>query len=136
MYTYKARGAIAVGDSVVVEAHGALCIATVVGVDAAPRLDLDSDLDYKWIVQRVDRTEYDKAQYEEQEFADTLQHVEAIRQREELMNSMAAHLPPGTVARAMFDAAIARASKPAALPTAQPQPAPAAPQAEEGMKCK
>lgn len=116
-YTYKADLAdnLQQGDAVVVESPKAgLVIARVVAVDPTPRIDVDADFDYKWIVQKVDRTAYDKRNMGEREFQDTLQEVERVKQREILVRSMAENLPAGTEARRMFDEAIAMVSgKPA-----------------------
>lgn len=109
LYTYKARGQIAVGDRVVVESRtgSGLAIAVVHSVDPAPRIDVDSDLDYKWIVQRVDLDSYAKILDQEQAFADQLQEVERQHQRDELTAKMTAHLPEGSAARKLFDDAVA-----------------------------
>lgn len=113
-YTYKAPiGLLRAGDTVVVaDAHSpyGLALGNVHAVDPVARIDVDADFDYKWIVQRVDTTEYEQHVHEERNFADTMQAVEATRQREELMQTMANHLPQGSQAREQFDAAIAQFS--------------------------
>jgi hypothetical protein len=107
-FTYKAKlPAPAVGDQVLVDtSNQGLVVANVVGVDPVPRIDMDADFDYKWIVQRVDRTEYDAAVAQELAFADTLQAVEAEKQREEMVASFQARLPEGSAARSLFDRAL------------------------------
>ena len=107
LYTYKARGTIAVGDIVVVDTPSrGLSTAQVVVVHPSPRIDIDSNIQYKWIVQVVDRTEYDRVAAQEQQFLDTMIEIEKVRQRDALMQSFKEHLPEGSAARAMFDAAV------------------------------
>jgi hypothetical protein len=106
-YTYKARGHIEVGDCVIVDTpRNGLTLAHVVGVDKLPRIDIDADFTYKWIVQRVDRTEYDRTMEQEKAFMDTLQEIERVRQRDLLMQSFRDHLPEGSAARQLFDSAV------------------------------
>lgn len=141
-YAYKTRDLnTKPGDKVVVERGGVLSIAEVVSVDPVPRIDVDAEFDYKWIVQRINLAAYHAEQEAEVQFADMLQNVERERQREELVASMTAHLQPGTQARALFDNAIAQFGAQAALgmqtpvhPTPQPATAPA--DENLGMQCR
>jgi len=109
-YTYKAPkdAGIAVDDAVVVESpSNGLCIVRVVEVHQTPQIDLDAPFEYKWIVQKVDRTGYDERVARERKFADMMLEVERTRQREQLMNDMRANLPEGSEARKLFDSATA-----------------------------
>lgn len=140
MYTYKAplEADVQPGDSVVVDSpRFGLAIVTVMSVDPVPRIDPDADFDYKWIVQKIDRSGYDKRVMDEQDFGDTLQAVEVQRQREQLLETMSEHLPANSQARAMFDAAIAKVTTAPviAAPAPAAPSAPAAPESD-GMQCK
>lgn len=106
-YTYKARCHIEIGDRVIVDTpRNGLTLVEVVGIDKAPRIDIDADFTYKWIVQKVDRTDYDRIVEQEKAFMDTLQEIERVRQRDMLMQSFKDHLPEGSQARVMFDDAV------------------------------
>ena len=90
-YTYKALYSdnVKSGDSVVVKAvNGHFKIAVVEAVDDFPVLDLDADFDYKWIVQKVDSTEFDLREEREKEFGDTLRRLEQMKQRENLRKEL------------------------------------------------
>lgn len=128
---FKTRVKLVPGDTVVVENNGGLELATVHVVDSHPRIDVDADFDYKWIVQKVDMQTYESLLAEEKQFMDTLQEIERQKQRDELMANMSAHLPVGTQARAMFDAAIAQYSGQAALGHQAPAQAPIGTQPEQ-----
>ncbi len=110
LFRYKVRGAIAEGDLVVVDTKGGLRIATVVAVDAVPMIDCGQQFDYKWIVQRVDMTEYNQAVADERLFYEALQAIEVQKKRDDLLSAFTAQMPQGTNARALFDAAVARMS--------------------------
>lgn len=108
-YTYKARGQIIADDYVVVNSPSkGLVICKVVGVDKTPRIDIDADFTYQWIVQKVDTTEYNRVKEQEREFMDTLLEIERARQKDILMNSFCEHLPEGSSARVLFDNAVKR----------------------------
>jgi hypothetical protein len=157
-YTYKTKDRdLKPGDRVIVESqnsHTGLTIAVVHRLDETPRIDVDADFDYKWIVQRVDMAPYNAILEAEAKFNDTLQEVERTHQREILLSKMTEHLPPNSQARTLFDAAVASFSaafgaQPAiAAPVAPaPQPEPVRPyvdaqaagvceQAIPGIACK
>lgn len=105
-YAYKASGWIEPGDHVVVEREGILSIAVVKVVDKVAQIDPDADFAYKWIVQKVDQTEYLKIQAEERAFNDALQAIEQERLRETILERFTASLPAGSKARGMFDTAL------------------------------
>ena len=138
LYTYKAKLTTNVkpGEAVVVEVRGRLVLALVHSVDEVPRIDTDADYDYKWIVQRVDMTEYRQCEADEQAFRDSLQQIEREKQRAATLASFMENLPQGSAERALFDSAVNRLSLNA--PTPAPAPAPTAAPAQEfaGMKCQ
>ena len=74
-YVYKTVLDLEFGDSVVVNVSGKLKIATVTEIHKVPRLDMDSQLEYKWIIQKVDTTKYDELLKLESEFQDTLMEI-------------------------------------------------------------
>jgi hypothetical protein len=146
VYTYKAPiGLLADGDIVVVQDDKSpygLALGRVHHVDSVARIDVDADFDYKWVVSKVDTTAYAKRVQEERAFADTMQAVEATRQREQLVRTMTEHLPQGTEARAQFDAALAQFAAPSiAAPASDAQDLEAGELARQGgfvggMQCK
>lgn len=118
-FTYKIRkdSGVKVDDAVIVESpQNGLQIVRVVEVHDTPQIDLDAPFEYKWIIQRVDRTEHDEQVAKERQFNDTMLEVERTRIREETLNNMRQHLPEGSEARKLFDQAQAL------LPTAPAKP--------------
>lgn len=107
-YTYKAWEdlGIEVGDEVVVDSPSkGMTVVKVVGVDKVPKIDLDVDWTYKWIVCKVDSTRYEKQKEIDEAFSEQMMEVERIHQREQLMNKFRDHLPEGSEARKAFEAA-------------------------------
>lgn len=105
-YIYKAAIAdnLKEGDHVVVEtASAGLTVDKVMEVHTAPQIDVDADFDYKWIVQKVDRTEYDARVKRESDFAQMMLEVERTRQREALVEDMRKNLPEGSRALSLFE---------------------------------
>lgn len=75
-YTYKAplSAGVEVGDRVVVDSpSNGLVVVEVVGTDKAPRIDLDADFTYKWIVQKVELKAYEEQLEREAKAMDALQ---------------------------------------------------------------
>jgi hypothetical protein len=133
-YTYKTKDMdLKPGDRVIVESpqsNTGLTIAVVHSIDPAPRIDVDADFDYKWIVQRVDMAPYNAILEAEAKFNDTLQEVERTHQREILLGKMTEHLPPNSQARTLFDAAVASFSAAFGAQPAIEAPVAPAPQPE------
>lgn len=105
-YTYKAplSAGVEVGDRVVVDSPSkGLVVVEVVGTDKAPRIDLDADFTYKWIVQKVELKAYEEQLEREAKAMDALQEVERQRQRDILLQEFQLRLPEGTDARKLFD---------------------------------
>lgn len=78
-YTYKAplSAGVEVGDRVVVDSPSkGLVVVEVVGTDKAPRIDLDADFTYKWIVQKVELKAYEEQLEREAKAMDALQEVD------------------------------------------------------------
>lgn len=106
-YTYKARLPIAKDDIAVVEVSSRLAIVKVVEVNDVPQIDVDADYDYKWLVQRIDRTAYDNTVAVEKKFTEAMMAAEKAHQRLLLAQKFTDHLPIGSEARTLFDAAVA-----------------------------
>jgi hypothetical protein len=107
-YIYKVPkdAGVKVDDAVVVDSpSNGLTIARVVEVHSAPQIDLDAPFEYKWIVQKIDRTDYDQRIAREREFADKMLEVERVKQRESVLQDMREHLPENSEARRLFDSA-------------------------------
>lgn len=90
-------------DVLVVERNGGMNLVHVVRVDGEPDIDLDANFDYKWAVQKVDRSAYDALVEKEKGFQDTMLNVERVKQRESLLQSFRESLPEGSEARRLFE---------------------------------
>jgi len=62
LYTYKVKkGYVQAGDlALVLDTQNRFKVVQVVSVDDTPNIDVNSAFDYKWLVQRIDTTTYDK----------------------------------------------------------------------------
>lgn len=106
-YVYKTKKLdIQVDQTVVVRVSGKYALAQVVAVHDVPRIDVDADFDYKWIVQVVDPTEYNTTREAENTFKATLQEVEKLKQRDQLIEDFNKHLVDGSPAKLLFTDAI------------------------------
>jgi len=110
LYTYKAKKSLGlqVGQTVMVERDDMLAFATVVKVHDVPEIDLDAPFDYKWIVNKVDRAEYDRTLVEEANFMQLARAAEREHQRELLKGKFMEHLPADSIGRKLFDEAVAK----------------------------
>ena len=64
------------GDVAVVNSPRGLTLVMVVQVDEHPQIDVDADFDYKWLVQRVDMTRYNRQLEAEKNFQAVLLEIE------------------------------------------------------------
>lgn len=106
-YTYKAPLAAGVveNDFVVVDSpHSGLVTARVIKVDERPKIDLDADYGYKWIVQKVDRTQYDETVDRERRFLQEMADIELQRAREKLLEDIQGEYASPAL-KAMFEKA-------------------------------
>ena len=109
LYTYKAKkDQVKKGDHAVVNAPGGLAIVEIIKVDKAPCINVDAPYNYKWLVQKVDLSEYNQVVALEVEFNEVIAEVERERKKEELLNSFNKYLKPGTKAHTMFNKAITK----------------------------
>lgn len=83
-YTYKAlvEQGIKVGDHVVVDSRGTLCVAVVEYVEHGRKLD--PGIKYKWVVQAIDYTLHNKAVESEKKFTEAVVEMEREKKRESL----------------------------------------------------
>ena len=126
-YVYKVPFSWGVneGDELLVETGIGLVITNVVKVDGMPDIDVDANFDYKWAVQKVDRTKHNELVDSEKRFADSLLEIERVKQRESLLTSFRESLPEGSAARNLFEQTTAQLQAPP--PPQAPPVAPAAP---------
>lgn len=106
LYTFKApKDAVKVGDLVVVNGSHGLTVARVHVVHDRPRIDLQADFDYQWIVDRVDLNGYKEKLAEEEKLRGVLQEAESQRQRKQLLEDLLSMYPEGSDARKLLDQA-------------------------------
>lgn len=88
VYHYKyARATIEIGTMVVVPAKGAMSLGTVVGVCDETVLNLDYPKAYKWIVQEVSFSEYEKLCEKDEKMLNFLKKEKRKDLRQQLLNS-------------------------------------------------
>lgn len=107
-YTYKApiKAGYKAGDLALVDSpKGGLCVVTILEVHDTPQIDVDADFDYKWLVQKVDLTEYKDIQAKEAQFRQLLNEMERAKVREQLKKDYVASLPEGSEASKLFEQA-------------------------------
>lgn len=107
-HTYKVwkEDDVQEGDAVVVERDsGELLVVTVVAAHEVPKIDIDASWDYKWIVQKVDMSNYRSQLKREEDFTAMMLEIERTRQREFLLGQFREGLPEGSNARRMFETA-------------------------------
>lgn len=91
-YTYKVRvqDEIKQDDHVVVLTANGLRVVRVIEVHDEPKIDIASDIEYKWIVQKVDMTAFDNIMAEEERIANVLRDVEKRKIRQQAREQLAA----------------------------------------------
>lgn len=89
-WTYKAPNSLelTVGDLVVVQANTSFKVGKVAEVHAEPQIDTDSDIDYKWVIDKVDLTLFNKIQENEEAFLAQLKKM----QKQSVANQITATL--------------------------------------------
>ncbi len=106
-YTYKIEGSCEVGDTVIVDSpYSGLTCVKVVNVDDEPRIDLNAEFTYKWVVQRVDTSAYRERLDKEEAFLKQIEGVQRTAMRDQLLRQHAETFPVGSVAREEFDKAM------------------------------
>lgn len=95
-YTYKVMKSdnVVAGDSVVVNSPSqGLVVVTVVEAHVEPRIDINANFKYQWIVQKVDTTNYKKRSDLEERLAQSLLEIERQKQRQQLAMELRAQMP-------------------------------------------
>jgi hypothetical protein len=89
-YTYKASTAMNLqpGDRVVVPANEEMKVAHVTAVHAEPQIDFTAPYALKWVVQRVDMTEYDRQCAAEAAALAELTRAQQRRAQEEALRTL------------------------------------------------
>ena len=91
-YTYKTTEKFEEGDKAIVCPNGMLKVVTVKEVHETPQIDFGSNIEYKWIVQKVDLENYSNRMKQEELMAVELRKSIANKKREEvkaeLVNSL------------------------------------------------
>jgi hypothetical protein len=108
-YTYKVSDKILLQPEdycIIIAPSGVPQVVRVVSVDTKPKLDLDADFSYKWIVQKVDITAYNEQLAAEEAFREVLNDIERENQREILLKEFTNRMPEGSAARLKFDRAV------------------------------
>jgi hypothetical protein len=109
-YTYKTTEDFKVGDYAVVNTpnyqiqgeHSGLTIAIVTEVHKVPNIDVDSNINYQWIVQKVDMSNYNEMNLREDKFNDHLLEIQQKTVKKNAINMLAEHL--GTEINLLQDA--------------------------------
>lgn len=99
LYTYKTRLSLIRGDKVVVFARDIFQVVEVVNVHAAPKIDYAATFEYKWIVQKLDTSTYDKVLEEEAELQNRLSMLDRLEKRHTLIGIVDKTYPEGSKAR-------------------------------------
>lgn len=93
-YTYKTRLELEVGDQVVVETpSNGLQVVEVVRVDEEPDFEIDSSIDYKWTVCKVETATYEADKAKDAELHKEIARVQRRHHRDAAKNALAAQLP-------------------------------------------
>ena len=90
-YTYKTLMDYLVGDLAVVEVSNHFKVVEYVAVYQVPNLSVDSEIEYKWIVQKLDTTDYESCISSEKALSDNLrvlQQRSVVSKARELMAEM------------------------------------------------
>lgn len=110
LYTYKTPNSygIKVGDAVIVDTPlKGYSIAYVVEVHAEPfYLDEDSSYELKWIVGKVDDSEYLFRQEQERQFLQSIAQAERSAAREKMVKEALDGLPDDSESKKLFQAAV------------------------------
>lgn len=85
IYTYKTTEDFNVDDYAIVFARGQFKTVKVMEVHKVPMLDMGSNLNYQWVVQKIDTTKYDELNALEAEFQE---HLLELEQRAVRANAM------------------------------------------------
>lgn len=105
------------GDKVLVDARGQLKVGLVVSVDATPQIDVESDIDYKWIVQKVDMTRYEQILESERQFGVQMEEARKAAVRAQLKQQFFDSFPIDSPMRAVLSQGCTSLNQVLAAPT-------------------
>lgn len=90
-WTYKAPDQLQVlkGDKVVVQANNSFKVGTVMEVHDEPQINLDSNYDYKWIIDKVDFALFEAITKSEEEFTKSLRKMRTQSANQQVINALA-----------------------------------------------
>lgn len=87
-YTYKTKENFEAGDKAIVNPNGMLKVVTVIDVHETPQIDFGSNIEYKWIVQKVDTRAYEAILAQEEAIAVELRKSIAAKKRKEVKQEL------------------------------------------------
>lgn len=96
-YTYLTCEELQVEDVVVVPAMNEYKTAIVEEIHDTPQVDIDSGIKYKWVVQKIDFTEYDKRMAAERKFSDILKNLQFNKVRHQVKELLKENLGEDSV---------------------------------------
>jgi len=85
-YYYKTTEDFEIGDDAVVDVHGELKIVRITELDCM--LDINTNIKYKWIVSKVDKTEYERCQEVEKELTCQINTIRVNQLRKECLKEI------------------------------------------------
>ena len=90
-WTYKAADALELStdDLVVVQANTSFKVGRVSEVHAEPQIDTESDIDYKWVVDKVDLTLFNQIQANEEAFLLQLKKMQQKSVQTQIQSTLA-----------------------------------------------
>jgi hypothetical protein len=81
LYTYKTRLKLQRNDWVIVSVNDVLKVVQVVQVHATPQIDFEAKFDYKWVVQKVDMSDYNTTLAAEAKLVEHIDAMERLHKR-------------------------------------------------------
>lgn len=98
-YTYITDIVVAVGDLVVVETGGAFKVVKVSRVDDDLNIEPNSDIEYKWVVSKVEIGKYEENLERNRVLTDTLGKAYQSQMRRSFADTLLGSLPEGARAK-------------------------------------
>lgn len=89
-YTYKVPKELQLEkeDLIVIDVKGTTKLAYVDEIHDEPQIDFDSNIDYKWIIQKVDFTEYNKILEAEKEALKKIKAAKRAKEKQEIIEGL------------------------------------------------
>lgn len=91
VWTYKSPDQleVVVGDRVVVQANNTFKVGTVMEVHDEPQISLDSNYDYKWVIDKVDFSIFNAILKNEEEFTKSLRAMRQENAKQQVVSALA-----------------------------------------------